>query len=247
LQLQVAPRQRSFRTDDVRLSTLRGQVGTDAQSDLDHTLALMRAMQVEENPHPILRVYSPRPTVAFSRRESLMSSYPLAQDAAQSQGFAPVIRLAGGRAVAYDESCLVIDMITPSDPGISNELVFDVVSESVRRVLVDLGVDARVGAVDGEYCAGPHSVNARGAVKLVGIAQRVTRGARLVTASIALGPAERLRSVIDDVYAAMSLEWDPLTFGTVADEAVPASSETLTAGIITGLAVTHTKWAEPFA
>ena len=227
----------------VRLS---GQVGPDAQSDIDHTLALMRAMQVAENPSPILRVYAPRPTVAFGRRESLMPSFAAAQDAARTHGFRPVIRLAGGRAVAYDESCLVIDLITPSDQGISNDVVFTVVSESVRRVLADLGIDARVGAVQREYCAGPHSVNARDEVKLVGIAQRVSRGARLVTASIALGPADGLRSVVDDVYRAMSLDWDPRTFGTLAGEGVHASPEELARAVTTGLALTHAEWAEPF-
>lgn len=223
-----------------------GQIGTDAQSDIDHTLALMREMQAVQDPSPILRVYAPRPTVAFSRRESLMPSFAAAQEAARDHGFAPVIRLAGGRAVAYDESCLVIDLVTPSDRHMANELVFDVVSESMRRVLVDLGVDARVGAVPREYCAGPHSVNARAEVKLVGIAQRVTRGARLVTASVALGPAMRLRSVVDAVYAAMSLDWDPETFGTLAGEGVQASPEELAQDVITGLALTHTEWAEPF-
>lgn len=238
---------RDHETVPVKPVTMSGQVGTDAQSDIDHTLALMREMQVAENPNPILRVYAPRPTVAFSRREGLMPSYAAAEDAARGHGFAPVIRLAGGRAVAYDESCLVVDLITPSDQGISNELVFSVVSESVRRVLVDLGVDARVGAVRREYCAGPHSVNARGEVKLVGIAQRVTRGARLVTASIALGSAKRLRSVVDDVYAAMSLDWDPHTFGTLAGEGVRASPNELASAVMAGLALTHTDWAEPFA
>lgn len=230
----------------VRPVRLSGQVGVDAQSDIDHTLTLMRAMQVDENPGPILRVYAPRPTVAFSRRESLMPSFAAAQEAAGNNGFAPVIRLAGGRAVAYDESCLVIDLITPSHQGVSNEIVFSVVSECVRQVLVDVGVDARVGAVRREYCSGPHSVNARGEVKLVGIAQRSSRGARLVTASLALGPADALRRVVDDVYTAMSLDWDPHTFGTLAGEGVQGSPKELASAVMTGLALTHAEWAEPF-
>jgi octanoyl-[GcvH]:protein N-octanoyltransferase len=224
---------------------LRGRVGGDAQSDIGHTLSLMREMQVADNPDPILRVYAPRPTVAFSRRESLMPSFAAATEAARDHGFAPVVRLAGGRAVAYDESCLVMDLITPSDQHVANGRVFEVVSECVRRVLADLGVDARGGAVQREYCAGPHSVNARGEVKLVGIAQRVTRGARLVTASVALGPATRLRSVVDDVYAAMSLDWDPQTFGTLAGEGVDGALDDLGRAVTTGLGLTHAEWAEP--
>jgi len=226
---------------------LRGQVGADAQSDIDHTLALMREMQTAENPRPILRAYAPRATVAFSRRESFLPSFSEAQKAARDHGFEPVIRLAGGRAVAYDETCLVVDLLAPLAAGIATDRVFDVASECVRGALVDMGIDARVGAVDREYCAGPHSVNARGAVKLVGIAQRVTRGARLVTASIALGPSARLQSVVNDVYRTMSLDWDPHTFGTLAGEGLQDSPHKLAEGFLTGLALNHSQWAEPFA
>lgn len=223
---------------------LNGNVGLDAQTDIDHTYALMREMQGSSLPLPILRVYQPRPTVAFSRRESLMPSFAAAEMAARDHGFASVIRLAGGRAVAYDKTCLVIDLITPTDRRIANDLVFDVAAECVRMVLMDLGVDARVGPVPREYCAGAHSVNARGVVKLVGIAQRVTRGARLVAASIALGPGLELSAVLSDVYAAMSLDWDPSTFGTLADEVTPAVLLAAAGDITNGLAETHTKWAE---
>ena len=148
LATDAAPQERNHGAAPVKPITMCGQIGTDAQSDIDHTLALMREMQAVQDPSPFLRAYAPRPTVAFSRRESRMPSFAAAQEAAQKQGFAPVIRLAGERAVAYDESCLVIDLITPTDRHIANELVFDVVSESMRRVLVDLGVDARVGRSD---------------------------------------------------------------------------------------------------
>jgi len=56
----------------------------------------------------------------------------------------------------------------------------------------------------------------------------------------------RLRSVVDAVYAAMSLDWDPQTFGTLAGEGVRASLEELAQDVITGLALTHTEWAVPF-
>jgi len=217
----------------------------DAQGDIDRTFALMRSLQDAPGARALLRVYRPLPTVAFSRRESLMPTFEAAAAAARSHGFAPVIRLAGGRAVAYDEDCLVIDLLTPSEQRFANEAVFDVAAASIRSVLMDLGVDARVGEVPGEYCAGAHSINARGQVKLVGIAQRVTRGARLVTASIVLGHAERLRAVVDDVYAAMGLEWNPATFGTLAGEGVRASPHELEAAITRGLAETHTEWATP--
>ncbi len=217
----------------------------DAHSDIDFTFALLREMQSDPDAQPLLRVYRPRPTVAFSRRESLMPTFAAASDAALAHGSTPVIRLAGGRAVAYDDDCLVIDLLTPSTEAerFATQEVFDVAAACIRSVLVDLGVDARVGEVPGEYCAGAHSVNARGRVKLVGIAQRVTRGARLVTASLVLGHAERLRNVVDDVYSAMGLEWDPATFGTLADEGVRLSPAELESAITTALASRYTEWA----
>jgi octanoyl-[GcvH]:protein N-octanoyltransferase len=215
----------------------------EAQIDLDFTRSLMTQMQSNSGAHAQLRVYAPVPTVAFSRRESLLPTYAAATAAARAHGFEPVIRLAGGRAVAYDSNCLVVDLITPTDRDAGIQQVFDVAAESIRRVLADLGVDARVGEVAGEFCAGAHSINARGVVKLVGIAQRVTRGARLVTASIALDNAGALSAVINDVYGAMNLPWKPETFGTLAAEGISRSLSDCAAAITTGLSVTHTLWA----
>jgi octanoyl-[GcvH]:protein N-octanoyltransferase len=81
-----------------------------------------------------------------------------------------------------------------------------------------LGVDSRVGRVPDEFCPGDFTVNARGAVKLVGTAQRVVRHASLLAASVAVHDAGRLRAVLRDVYRELELDWDPATVGAVADE-----------------------------
>jgi hypothetical protein len=75
-----------------------------------------------------------------------------------------------------------------------------------------------VGRIAGEFCPGEYTVHARGAVKLVGSAQRVIRHASLLAASIAVTDAASLRAVLEDVYAALELDWDPATAGGVADE-----------------------------
>jgi hypothetical protein len=69
-----------------------------------------------------------------------------------------------------------------------------------------------------EFCPGEFTVNARGAVKLVGTAQRVLRHASLLAASVAVSGADRLRAVLVDVYAALELDMDPATVGAVAAE-----------------------------
>ena len=61
-------------------------------------------------------------------------------------------------------------------------------------------------------------MNARGAVKLVGTAQRVLRHASLLAASVAVSGADRLRAVLVDVYGALELDMDPATVGAVGDE-----------------------------
>ena len=86
--------------------------------------------------------------------------------------------------------------------------------------LGSLGVDARVGPVPREFCPGEFTVNARGAVKLVGTAQRVLRHASLLAASVAVSGADRLRAVLADVYEALELDMDPATVGAVGDEVV---------------------------
>jgi octanoyl-[GcvH]:protein N-octanoyltransferase len=79
-------------------------------------------------------------------------------------------------------------------------------------------VDARVGEVTGEYCPGRWSVNAAAERKLAGIGQRVVAGGSHTGAVIVVGGAERIRGVLDPVYEALELDWDPHTVGAVADE-----------------------------
>ena len=86
-------------------------------------------------------------------------------------------------------------------------------------LLISLGVDARLGAVPGEYCPGAHSVNARGTVKLVGTAQRVVRAAWLFSSLIIVDGADRLRPLLMAVYQALSLPFDPVSVGSVREEA----------------------------
>ena len=84
-------------------------------------------------------------------------------------------------------------------------------------LVYSLGPDG-VGPVPREFCPGEFTVNARGAIKLVGTAQRVLRHASLLAASVAVSRAERVRAVLVDVYQALELDMDPATVGAVADE-----------------------------
>ena len=95
---------------------------------------------------------------------------------------------------------------------------FNSTADLIARALRQLGVDARVGEVPGEYCPGGYSVNARGAVKLAGIGQRLIAGASHMGGVIVLRDASRVRDVLVPVYKALELDWDPGTAGAVEDE-----------------------------
>jgi lipoate-protein ligase A len=139
--------------------------------------------------------------------------------ASRRHGFEPVLRAPGGHAVAYHEGCLGIDeLLGEPDPIAGMHDRFAASGSRLADALRSLGVDARVGPVPREFCPGEFTVNARGAVKLVGTAQRVLRHASLLAASVAVSDSDRLRAVLVDVYEALELEMDPETVGAVGDE-----------------------------
>lgn len=188
--------------------------------DLEHSGELLRGVASGEIAEErVLRLYTPAATLAMTRRESRMPGFPVASAAAERLGFAPAIRPTGGRAVAYDESCLVFDLISRDDATLDPSDYFARAGNSVADALQSLGVDARLGEVAGEYCPGEYSINARGVVKLIGTSQRAIRGARLLSGMLAFGSVRRFVAVLLEANAALGLEWDPATFGTMQVEA----------------------------
>jgi lipoate-protein ligase A len=167
-----------------------------------------------------LRLYRPDDVLAFSGLDAASPGFRDAVVAARAAGFAPALRLAGGRAAAFTRASLAFAWATPAPElraGITER--FDAVAGLLASALRRLGVDARVGEVPGEYCPGDHSVNAGGRRKLVGIGQRVIRGAAHVGGVIVVRESERLHRVLGPVYAALGLAFDPATAGSVEDEA----------------------------
>jgi octanoyl-[GcvH]:protein N-octanoyltransferase len=145
--------------------------------------------------------------------------YPEAVRAARTAGFEAVERLAGGRAALYHEGTLHLSRAHLAEhPGAATRARFEEMAELVRAALAALGADARVGEVPGEYCPGAFSVSARGRSTLAGIGQRVIAGGAHVGGVIVATGSELLREVLDPVYAALELAWDPTTAGAVDDE-----------------------------
>jgi octanoyl-[GcvH]:protein N-octanoyltransferase len=185
---------------------------------------------------PALMVHRPGRTVAFSGRDANDPLYPAALIAAERAGFVPVKRLAGGKVVAYDEGCVVVDVVGPRAEGsIEIDRRFVDLGGQILAALRQLGVPGQVGEVPGEYCPGPHSINVGGTAKVVGTAQRVTRLAWLFSAVVVVRRSAGLARALDDVQAALVRPWEPATLGALTDYA-PVTEDEVVAALVAVLA-----------
>jgi len=182
----------------------------------------------------LLRVYRPaRPMTVLGRRDVRLPGIRSALTAARAAGFQPAVRATGGRAVAYTEGAVVVDHVRRERLATATqEERFLRIGASLVDVLRSLGVDARLGAVPGEYCPGAHSVNARGTVKLVGTAQRVVRDAWLFSSLVIVHDAGLLRPVLATVYEALGLPFDGASVGAVGEEAAGIGADDVERGVL---------------
>jgi octanoyl-[GcvH]:protein N-octanoyltransferase len=102
---------------------------------------------------------------------------------------------------------------------------FEAVASLMVDAFVSLGVDARIGEIAGEYCPGRWSVNVAGKVKVMGVGQRLVRGAAHIGGVVVVDDAERIRDVLIPVYRALGLDWDPRTAGSLADRSPGLSTD----------------------
>jgi len=171
-----------------------------------------------------LRIAGTGATVAFGKRDAVAPGWAAAVSAARAAGFEPTVRLAGGRAAVFHEGTMEIGHAVPdAEPRAGIHARFRNTAERLARALVRLGVDARVGEVEREYCPGRYSVNARGAVKLAGIGQRVIGGGSHTGVVLVVDGERRVNDVLAPVYDALGLDWDPAATGSVTAEAPDAS------------------------
>jgi octanoyl-[GcvH]:protein N-octanoyltransferase len=166
-----------------------------------------------------LRIARPGTTVAFAKRDAVAEGYAEAARAAREHGFEATLRLAGGRAAVFHDGTMEIGHAVPEeDPRAGIHERFRQTAGRLARALGRLGVDARVGEVPGEYCPGRYSVNARGAVKLAGIGQRVVAGGSHTGVVLVVTGEARINDVLRPVYDALGLVWDPDVTGSVEAE-----------------------------
>jgi octanoyl-[GcvH]:protein N-octanoyltransferase len=157
--------------------------------------------------------------VAFGRQDVNSPGYPDAAAAARAGGFEAVQRLAGGSAAVFHENTIAFAWAGRArDTWSGTHERFRAIAGIVERALMRLGLDARIGEIPREYCPGEYSINARGQTKLVGIGQRLIKGAWHIGGVIVVAEAGRVRDILIPVYEALHLDWDPATAGAVADE-----------------------------
>jgi octanoyl-[GcvH]:protein N-octanoyltransferase len=204
------------------------------RSALDVALAVALLERVSRGEAPsTLRLYRPGPTVAFGRLDAIRPGFAAAVRAARAHGFEPVLRGPGGHAAAYHRASVVVDLVmADGNPITGVQDRFAGMAALLAEALRALGVDARVGAVPGEYCPGAYSVNEGGRAKLVGTAQRIVRGAWLFAGSVVVREPEPVRDVLGDVYAALGLDFDPATAAAISDTVAGATPDAVADALV---------------
>ena len=181
--------------------------------------------------HPTGRI------VAFGRQDRVTDGYREAVAAARTAGYFPIERLAGGRAAVFHEGTLAFSWAIPApEPrqGITER--FEVISRMMSDAFGDLGLDARVGEIPGEYCPGAYSVHIGGVAKVMGVGQRLVRGAAHVGGVIVVDGGWRIAEVLAPVYRALGLAWEPRTAGDLQDHLPGVSLQDVTDAVVARLA-----------
>jgi len=200
--------------------------GMERSADLMASSRLLTIVAADQSLGRLVRIYRPAPTVAFSGLERRLPNFQNAVSEAVAYGFEPVVRPAGGRMVALDQDWIVVDVITPEIyQSVKHVDVYQEFGTTFVRMLQQLGVDAAIGEVPGEYCPGEYSINSRGQVKMVGTAQRVRRGARLFSACIPFSISLSVEFMFQAINSTLNLDWKAQTLVGLNQEA-PGSTIT---------------------
>jgi len=187
--------------------------------------------------HETFRIHRTGPVVAFGRQDRVTPGYADAVRAAHDAGYLAVERLAGGRAAVFHETTLAFAWAIPADEpraGITDR--FRAISRMVALAFTDVGAAARVGELPGEYCPGAYSVHLAGGGKVMGVGQRLVRGAAHVGGVIVVDGGRRIADVLRPVYEALAIPWDPTTSGDLGDRVPGLDMKTVREAVLARLA-----------
>ncbi len=171
---------------------------------------------------PGLRVWQPPRQLTFGRRDRRRSGYDDARAIATQMDFPPAERPVGGRAVAYTGTTIAFARTEPvveDRTGIQDR--YQAITTDLQVGLGELGVHALPGEPPESFCPGSHSLQAEG--KIVGIAQRISNGVALTAGCLLVADHDAIASVLTDVYAALSVPFDPESVGSVSKAGGPTN------------------------
>ena len=159
--------------------------------------------------------------VGVTRRDTFRPGFIDAVRAAGEMDYPVLVRSSGGGATAADLGTFGFSIIRPADEtergrGISDR--YDEAAAFVLGAFSLLGIEAEVGEVRDEFCPGDHSVRVgdrEGGMKVVGIAQRITRRATSVGGIVLVEGEQALARVLVRVYDAMRLPFRPQGVGSL--------------------------------
>ncbi len=194
------------------MQLLRGRA-SDHERDHERTREL--AARVAATGEPGLRCWRPHRQVAFGRRDRRAPGYDRARRAARDHGYAVLERAVGGRAVAYTGRTVAFALAEPTTASRGGiDARYDRVLGAVERALRTAGVTVRRGEPPDAFCPGSHSLQAEG--KLAGLAQRVKQDVALTAGAVVVRDHEPIATVLDPVYDALGVSFDPASVGSVA-------------------------------
>jgi octanoyl-[GcvH]:protein N-octanoyltransferase len=159
--------------------------------------------------------------VGVTRRDTFRRGFEDAVGAAGEMGYPVFVRSSGGGATAADLGTFGFSIIRPADEterkrGIKDR--YDEAANLVLGALSRLGMAAEVGEVRDEFCPGDHSIRVgdrEGGMKVVGIAQRITRRATSVGGIVLVEGERDLALVLRRIYGAMHLPFRPESVGSL--------------------------------
>lgn len=214
------------------MRAVRGRAAT-AEEDREVTRALRD--DVRDSGERVVRAWTPHRQVAFGRRDARAEGYEAAREVAEAHGFPPYQRAVGGRAVAYTGTTIAFVRIEPLDDIRSGlDARYDAATADLRSALTTLGVDAKRGEPPNTFCPGDHSLSADG--KLVGLAQRLSNGVAQTAGVLVVRDHEEIAAVLDPVYEALDVPFDPASVGSLARAGGESDPVTVARAVETALA-----------
>ncbi|SDQ21150.1 lipoyl protein ligase domain-containing protein [Natronobacterium texcoconense] len=213
------------------MRVFRGRGPTvDADREASRTL-----LEVAADGERAVRVWTPHRQVAFGRRDRRRDGYDSAHSTADERGFPPVERDVGGRAVAYDgETTVAFARAEPiADFRRGTGERYERLASDLEVGLASLpGLERDRLAHDepeDAFCPGTHSLSTAGPNgrlrKVAGIAQRVRQNGAITAGILLVDGREELVGVLEAVYDALAIPFDPDSVGTVATARGPSNPD----------------------